>query len=235
MRAFLNSLLKTLARLLATSRPLLMDRILKFAWFGKFCVWRAAHPCEVSNWRPAIYHDVAASANLGGEPICYLEFGTHEGRSMRWWLDINRHDGSRFYGFDTFTGLPQSWEAFPAGHFDVSGQLPNISDPRCMFVKGLFQDTVISFLRTQQLEHRRVFHLDADLYGSTICVLCAIAPLLRRGDLLIFDEFHVWMDEFRAFSNFLESFPLRYSALRRSPDWSQVVLMIESDAPEFKR
>jgi hypothetical protein len=43
---------------------------------------------------------------------------------------------------------------------------------------------------------------------------------------LIFDEFHVWMDEFRAFQFFLSAFPCRYQTLFRSPDWSQTVLKI---------
>ena len=233
MANFFKLLIKQISGLDVIANSTLPDKLSRWAWFIRFIRWQKAHPSPVSNWRPAIYQDFAKAENLATIPLTYLEFGTHEGRSIKWWLEINKHPDSRFFGFDTFSGLPQNWESFSKGYFDVKGNTPQVGDSRCAFVKGLFQETLLDHLKVETPSGRKVFHLDADLYGSTIYVLCTIAPILKSGDYLIFDEMHVWMDEFRAFMNFLECYPIKYSCIHRSPDWSQVVIRIESDGPVF--
>src|SRR5687767_4899149 len=47
---------------------------------------------------------------LQNEPITYLEFGVHRGRSINEWARLNASDESEFVGFDTFEGLPEQWE-----------------------------------------------------------------------------------------------------------------------------
>jgi hypothetical protein len=163
---------------------------------------------------------------LNNEPITYLEFGTHQGRSMRWWLSLCPNPDSRFVGFDTFEGLPEAWEGLSQGHFSTKGKTPDIKDPRCSFVAGLFQQTLPEFLRTYKPAGRQIIHVDADLFSSALFVLNQIGPITQAGDIYIFDEFHVWMDEFRAFQLFLCAFPFRYKVLFRSPDWSQVAIKI---------
>lgn len=147
----------------------------------------------------------------GAGPIDYLEFGVFQGRSFRWWVEHSTHPGSRFYGFDTFSGLPEDWGGFKAG--DMSAGIPDIRDPRVTFVKGLFQDTLPGFIAGWEPQGRRIIHLDADLYTSTLYVLCSLAPHLKAGDVLLFDEFAVPNHEYRAFCNFVDSFRVKYEVL----------------------
>lgn len=204
-------------------------RLEKAIWYARFVQWCRAHECPVSNWRPAIYEDLVRE-ELRDDPVTYLEFGTYEGRSMRWWLGLSKSPQSRFIGFDTFEGLPEAWEGYQKGHFSTQTRLPDIQDPRCRFVKGLFQDSLPGFLKNPDSfaggAGRRIVHVDADLFSSALFILIQMGPFLRPQDILIFDEFHVWMDEFRAFQFFLKVFPCEYRALFRSPDWSQTVLEI---------
>lgn len=146
-----------------------------------------------------------------GKPIDYLEFGVFQGESFAYWLDINRDPQSRFYGFDTFTGLPTDWSShFRRGHFDVDGAAPTVDDPRGLFVKGLFQDTLPGFLKSFAAGGRQlVIHNDSDLYSSTLYVLASLDHLIAPGTILIFDEFASPMHEWRAWNDYSEAFMRR--------------------------
>ena len=128
---------------------------------------------------------------IRGEAIDYLEFGVYQGESIRSWVALNKNTGSRFFGFDSFEGLPEDWRASQAkGHFDVGGRAPRIDDTRVVLVPGWFDDTVPRFAREFVPKNRLVMHLDADLYGSTMLPLLHLGPVMAKGTLLIFDEFY---------------------------------------------
>jgi len=55
-----------------------------------------------------------------------------------------------------------------------------------------------------------VIMMDADLYSSTLYVLTSIAPCLKPGDIIFFDQFNVPLHEFRAFNDFTESYYLKF-------------------------
>jgi len=148
---------------------------------------------------------------LDSGPIQYLEFGVYRGESLSWWLKRLSHPKARFTGFDTFIGLPERWRrSEPLGHFNVNGKLPDIKDPRCSFEVGLFQDTLPAFIGQNDLFGKLIIQLDADLYTSTLFVLTRLAPYLKSGDILFFDEFSCAQDEFRAFYEFVRCFRVKY-------------------------
>lgn len=123
------------------------------------------------------------------EPITLLEFGVFRGYSMREFARLNTNPKSRFFGFDSFRGLPEDWfKTMEKGMFDVDGEAPQIDDQRVSFVKGWFQNTVPGFLAETRIEGRLVVHHDADLYSATMFVLLEIDRLKRPYDA-IFDEF----------------------------------------------
>jgi hypothetical protein len=147
---------------------------------------------------------------VGSEPIDYLEFGVYKGTTMQMWCGLNNHPESRFFGFDSFEGLPEDWRlptgVLRKGTYAAGGQAPVNPDPRVRFVKGLFQESLGGFLSSFKPRNRLVVHLDADLYSSTLYVLLMLNGLLKPGSLLIMDDFGSVTDVFRAFRDYQRTF-----------------------------
>jgi len=145
------------------------------------------------------------------QPITYLEFGVSGGYSFDWWVKKNSNPASFFAGFDTFEGLPEDWGGFRQGA--MSANVPVVDDKRVVFYKGLFQETLPAFVKELDLNRRKVILMDADLFTSTLYVLTTIAPYLKKGDLILFDQFNVPMHEFLAFQIFTSSFYLKFDLI----------------------
>jgi hypothetical protein len=138
--------------------------------------------------------------------INYLEFGVADGHSFKWWMTENNHSASRFYGFDTFTGLPEDFGPYKKGTFNNSNNIPVIKDERGKFYQGLFQQTLPGFLKSFNNSKKTVVMLDADLYTATLFVLTSLAPFLKKDDIIFFDEFVVPTHEFKAYHDFISSY-----------------------------
>ena len=177
--------------------------------------------------RYSLYQYIVDKLIIRNEPIDYLEFGVCGAYSFKWWLSGCINSESRFYGFDTFEGLPENWGKFNKG--DMAIGIPDIDDSRAKFVKGLFQESVPNFLLSHNLrnEKRKVIHLDADLFSSTLYALTALAPYLKKGDILFFDEFNVPNHEFFAFKIFCDSYYIKTKLLGAVNNYYQVALIIE--------
>jgi hypothetical protein len=108
---------------------------------------RDSEPCRSFPGRFEMWQDVQKRFIIDAA-IDYLEFGVFEGESIQWWTRLNTHTNSRFFGFDSFEGLPQDWHGKKGkGYFDVCGRLPQVEDPRIKFVKGWFENTLPIFIR----------------------------------------------------------------------------------------
>jgi hypothetical protein len=170
-----------------------------------------------SSWdytrRINLYEAVSKQEQLSGGPIDYFEFGVCGGNSFSWWLDHNKHAHSRFFGFDTFEGLPENFGPFGKGSMAVALESLNINDPRATFYKGLFQDTLVPFLEQYKSSTRKLIHMDADIFSATIFSLSQLYRVLNDGDILLFDEFAVPKHEFMAFKIFTESFYVKYEVI----------------------
>lgn len=112
-----------------------------------------------------------------------------------------------------FEACPRTGEAYLAGHSPLEGP-PPLKDSRCKFECGLFTETVPGFTQTFAFSAARtVVHMDADLYSSTLFVLVTIAPMLKAGDIIIFDEFADVMNEFRALLDVMSCIPLKLTVI----------------------
>jgi hypothetical protein len=159
------------------------------------------------NKRYLLYTHLIDAFELKRKSVVYLEFGVSKGHSLRYWSSQLKHPGSCFNGFDTFQGLPEAWGMYKIGDMKAAEKELEIDDQRVMLVKGLFQkslpNTILS-IDFSGFEHK-VIHLDADLYSSTLFTLATLFPILKPGDILIFDEFNVPLHEFKAFDDFCKA------------------------------
>ncbi len=54
-----------------------------------------------------------------------------------------------------------------------------------------------------------VLHMDADLYSSALFVLISMHQYLRKGDVLMFDDFLDPLGEFKAFSDYCQALRIK--------------------------
>jgi len=142
--------------------------------------------------------------------VIYIEFGVYKGESINYFSKIFSSKNSKFYGFDSFYGLPEKWQRFEQGAFSTDGKEPLPSDSRIKFVKGLFQDTLPNFLNNLSEESKKkifLIHFDADLYSSTLFTLFKMHEY-KNDFYFLFDQFG--SDECRAFFNFSKATAINY-------------------------
>lgn len=154
------------------------------------------------------------------------EFGVYEGRTINFLAD---QTPETIHGFDCFDGLPEDWRpGFPRGTFsrDVPEVRANVE-----LVVGLFEDTLPGFLARHDGD-MSLLHIDCDLYSSTRTVLRACAPRIRRGTVIVFDEYFNypgWRNhEFRAFQDFIAESGRGYRYISVVPSHQQAAVIITS-------
>lgn len=176
--------------------------------------------------RETLYKKINTEVLSEDTPINYLEFGVFTGRSMKSWKTFNTQSSSRFYGFDTFTGLPEDWGDEPKGTYNAENKLPVIEDERVNFIKGFFQDTLPPFLKEFNSDKQLVINVDADLYSATLFVLCSLDKIIFKDTIIIFDEFNCLRHEFKAFLDYLEAYKRDYKVIYTSDNTKVVAITI---------
>jgi hypothetical protein len=144
----------------------------------------------------------------------YLEFGVRTGSSINHIARMNRH--ATVYGFDSFEGLPERWTGWTmdAGTFGGEG-VPQV-EPNVRLEIGWFDDTLPGFLDAHEGDVGLV-HVDSDIYSSARTVLTQLAPRIRPGTIIVFNEYFNypnWREhEFRAFQEFCAEHDVSYEYL----------------------
>ena len=164
---------------------------------------------EIHGAKKTSFVDVIKSADPDG---LFMEFGVHTGGTIR---QIAQNTSQHVYGFDSFEGLPESWNGLSAGHFACS--MPTDMPENVSFVKGLFQDTLPSFVKEHTDKKVSFVHFDCDLYSSTKCIFDNIFDILKNGTVIAFYELFGYKTyehhEFKAFNEFLEKHNYSYECL----------------------
>lgn len=169
-----------------------------------------------------------ASRQKGIDVGDYYEFGVFRGYTLWSAYQACRRLGlgaTRFYGFDSFQGLPAPEETeetggqFFAGQFacskaEVTRHLTQrgIDWTRVELIEGFFDKTLTATLKGQRpFRPVAVALIDCDLYSSTRDVLAWLASLIQDESILLLDDWRALDDpslgQQRAFGEFLAEHP----------------------------
>ena len=218
-----NAFKRRLARFLVGSRGATLNRIVLAARYARLLDGPEPRVAD----RFALY-DLLGRKLIGDRAFDYLEFGVYEGESISYVASHHSRPDARFWGFDSFKGLPVDWnEDNPKGTFDVGGRLPEIGDARVHFVEGWFDSTVPEFLKTYEPQEQLWIHIDADLYGSTMQVLTFLNKHVRAGTVIMFDEIGDLQNEFKALCDFEAMSNKRLSLVAATEDGIQAAFVCE--------
>jgi hypothetical protein len=95
---------------------------------------------------------------------------------------------------------------------------------------GWFEDTLDPFLAAHPGPVRLV-NVDSDIYASARFVLTRLAPRIRPGTVVVFDEFignRTWAeDEYRAFAEYAAGNGVGWRVLAVAPVTKQVAVVID--------
>ena len=140
----------------------------------------------------------------------FYEFGVWNGASFRYLINSFK----KGYGFDTFTGLPETWHKEPKGNYSNFGAVPKVD--RGEFIVGKFEDTLPKFF-SKKRPLASLINFDADLYSSTIFAISNSKSIIDQNTILIFDEFIMnknWeKDEFKALNEFCQNENYNYDVI----------------------
>mmetsp|Transcript_21002 Transcript_21002/g.38123 ORF Transcript_21002/g.38123 Transcript_21002/m.38123 type:complete len:211 (+) Transcript_21002:3-635(+) len=157
-----------------------------------------------------------------------LEFGVWHGRSLRW--IASRFPDAPVHGFDTFTGLPEDWNAVVSkGGYSTQGILPSNLPPNVELHAGLFNETLPGFLSAHDGPIRFV-NIDCDLYSATKDIFDEVSSRIVPGTIIHFDEIFFGLDwqegEFKAFQEAVAKNKWTYEYLAISEYKKQGVVRI---------
>lgn len=117
-----------------------------------------------------------------------LEFGVFKGDTIRQLRNLfDNH--FQVFGFDSFKGLPEDW-VFKGGQKRIkAGSMNPQMIPKIDGVQifpGWFKDTIPQYL--DRAADIALLHVDCDLYSSTKEVLFGLNRYIKRGTIIVFDE-----------------------------------------------
>jgi O-methyltransferase len=208
----------------------------RYSWFLDRLNWDARLNATVKEFPSAVelgsredlYRHVNDTLTGRSErAIDFLEFGVFEGASIGQWSALNQNPGSRFFGFDSFEGLPEDWHSGKRqGAFSTGGKLPQIADSRVSFVAGWFQHSLRGFMASYRPQNQVLIHVDCDLYSSTLYCLTTLDPVISPGTLIVLDDFFDALHVYRALSDYCSAYMRQYKMLARTHELGQVAIVM---------
>ena len=137
----------------------------------------------------------------------YCEFGSHGCVTFRLAYKQSRRLGhrARLWAFDSFAGFPAStderddhpkWKkggmSFALDQFNGACELAGIATADYEVVPGYYDQSLPSLGRDGGPQDICLAYIDCDMYTSTKMVLDFLAPRLKHGMIIAFDDYYCW-------------------------------------------
>lgn len=155
----------------------------------------------------------------------YLEFGVFNGSSLgSAYLTAKKMNlkSMRFFGFDSFEGLPKGTDeehdilqkGFYCCPFNKTKEClkrRGVNPEKVIWVKGLYSDTLNDkTIKNKDIGNIGIVFVDCDTYSSSKTVLDFLAPIITKPAIICLDDWKLYdMDikgtgEYKSFNEFLE-------------------------------
>lgn len=160
------------------------------------------------------------------KPGLICEFGVASGRTIN---HISNLCEQAIFGFDVFSGLPETWRTgFEAGAF---AQSPPTVNKNVELIVGLFQDTLPIFAKKYQ-EKISFLHIDCDLYSATQTIFQCLGNKIQPGTVIVFDEYFNYPGwrhhEYKAFQEWVRENNIKYHYDSLVSSHQQVCVLIDA-------
>lgn len=138
----------------------------------------------------------------------FCEFGVYSGTSINCFAE---HRPEIFFdGFDSFEGLPEEWSGNMLVDFNKGKEPPAVRNNVRLHV-GWFNETLPLYAKT--VTDVSFIHVDCDIYSSTVTIFENLGSKLRKGSVILFDEYFIFpgfkLHERKAFEEYLLKTDLR--------------------------
>jgi hypothetical protein len=153
------------------------------------------------------FWDAFAALQVNGITGDYAEFGCHHGGSFQsaYKAMAGRSVERHLWAFDSWGSLPDDhprdahpgWElegASAGGVATFHNALKRAGVPRDAYtaVEGYYKDTLPPLGADAAPADIALAYVDCDLYSSTVDVLEFLAPRLKHGMIVAFDDYYCW-------------------------------------------
>lgn len=135
----------------------------------------------------------------------YYEFGVYSGFTLytAWFHAKKLGLNMRFFGFDSFAGLPEvtgidAGAGFQTGQYacgidEVTAELAKrgVDWRRLFLIKGFYSESLKPELKTKfDMKLAAVVLVDCDIYASTVPALAFMESLFQEGTIILFDDWN---------------------------------------------
>ena len=157
--------------------------------------------------RRELFYNAFKALRFNGIDGDYAEFGSWGGQTFKLAYEESRRHGheARLWAFDSFEGLPEPRERRDEHPEWRRGKMAtNVEEfhaicsangiPRGVYdvVPGFYEDTLPQRPASAPPTDIALAYIDCDLYTSTKTVLEFLAPRLKHGMVVAFDDYFCW-------------------------------------------
>ena len=194
------------------------------------------------------FWDSFVAQQVNGITGDYAEFGCHTGGSFQAAyhaiakISPERH----MWAFDSWQALPDDdpldahpgWrapgvpDAGGVDNFHAANERHGVDRAQYTTVEGFYKDTLPALGAAGVPTDIALAYVDCDIYSSTVAVLDFLAPRLKQGMIVAFDDYFCWTEtgpsgERHALAEFLAEHPEWHFDRYRNIHWSGLAFVVE--------